>query len=244
MPAPHVAAGDPGVLGRGSDAQVGQLHRAAVAEQDVGRLHVAMNHAVLVRVIEGARHTTDDLRAPTRAQRAKIKLPTQGRPLDVLHDDQDALVVGHGVEHPERLGWLSEAPSLASRAKRRAASSGLSVCRRFLPPAGRAARRPRGRRRPLPRPSRRVHPVSACEKGAAVPTAIHSVYRKRGEPKRSVEQRQPRAWPARPVVGKGTRAARPVRLKRFPNALAAGDDTGIASGRPTVAIGTIGTPSS
>ena len=56
-------------LGHPGDAEVDQIDPARFVEEDVLRLDVAMNDALPVRVVEGFRHTLDDLHRPPRRQR-------------------------------------------------------------------------------------------------------------------------------------------------------------------------------
>ena len=93
-------------LGRGlGDAEVGHLHPPVLAQQDVGRLHVAVDDAGLVGVLEGPRHLGGDVDRLGRRQRPPLeeRLP-QGGAVDQLHDDEGQPVVEAGVEDADHVG--------------------------------------------------------------------------------------------------------------------------------------------
>ena len=97
------AARDLGAVGRGGDPEVGELRDAVLADQHVGGLHVAVNHALRVRVVERVAEVADHARDLLGPQRPAAQHPRQRLALHVLHDDQHALVVGRGVEHRDEV---------------------------------------------------------------------------------------------------------------------------------------------
>ena len=85
-----------GVDGPG-DAEVGDLHLALVGDQHVARLHVAVDHPVLVGVAERRSHVGPDVGGPLGRQRpGRLEDGGQGTAVDELHDDE----VGAGVLAP------------------------------------------------------------------------------------------------------------------------------------------------
>ncbi len=92
-------------LGPLRDAEVEQLHEhlaaPGVAEEDVGRLDVAVDDAALVRLGQGARQLRDDRDDLARSHRpAGAQVVLEVAPLEQLHDDvgralgRDAVVEG------------------------------------------------------------------------------------------------------------------------------------------------------
>jgi len=80
-------AGQPaGVAGAG-DAKVGHFGPAVGAEQDIGRLDVAMNQAAAVGKVKGAAHLLDDLQRLLLTEGAPGQSIEQGSPLQTLHGD-------------------------------------------------------------------------------------------------------------------------------------------------------------
>src|SRR5438094_714267 len=76
------------VAGAG-DAEVGDLHLAGSADEDVAGLHVPVDHPVLVGEREGGGDVGADLSRPPRRDRAVLADDlAQSAPLDVLHDDE------------------------------------------------------------------------------------------------------------------------------------------------------------
>ena len=82
---------------RAGDAEVHDLHRTGPVDHDVGRLHVAVDDAVLVAEVERGAHVGHHLDDPLLAHRARgLDDLAQRLPVDVLHDDvgQRAEVAG------------------------------------------------------------------------------------------------------------------------------------------------------
>ena len=77
-----------GLLARGGDAEVRELHVALAGDQDVARLDVAVDHAALMRVAQGFRDLVEDQR---RRVGGKVAFPAdqlvQRDPVDILLDD-------------------------------------------------------------------------------------------------------------------------------------------------------------
>ncbi len=59
--------------------------KAFSLEQHIGRLQIAVDHAVVVRVLDGFGHRADKLRGLARRQRTVGKLGSQACTLDVTH---------------------------------------------------------------------------------------------------------------------------------------------------------------
>ena len=93
----RAAAGDARAVGRRRDAEVDELRDRVVAQQHVGRLDVAVDHPVGVRVVERSAELARHARHPPRAQRAVAQRGRERLTGHVLHDDQHALVVDRGV---------------------------------------------------------------------------------------------------------------------------------------------------
>ena len=101
------------------DAEVGELRAAALPEQDVGRLHVAVHQPLGVHVVEGLGDGLADLPDLLERQRAALEGGGQRLAVDELHDDpRPTGVVGagvvdlhqRGVRQPgERLGLVGRA---------------------------------------------------------------------------------------------------------------------------------------
>ena len=88
-------------LGRGGQrgAEIRDLDVGVLRQQDVGRLDVAMDHAVSVRVVERLAALEDDLDdLVDRQQIVDLGVLLERAALDVLHDDVAAFLVGHRVE--------------------------------------------------------------------------------------------------------------------------------------------------
>ncbi len=82
------------------DAEVGDLHRAVGGDDDVRGLHVAVDDAAPVRVIEGLGGMGDDLRDPVPRERLFLADQLlQVLSLDVLHGDEGGLVLLAHVVH-------------------------------------------------------------------------------------------------------------------------------------------------
>ena len=113
-----------GVLLERRDAEVGQLDPAARDHHDVGRLDVVVDDPGPVGRLQRVQQLQPD---PGRRRRPHRPRPldqvAQGRRLDQLHDQEQAVAgLSHVVEddHP---GWFSRAAALASRSARRRSAS-------------------------------------------------------------------------------------------------------------------------
>ena len=83
--------------------EVGELRDAVLADQHVAGLHVAVDDALGVRMVERVAEVAHHGRDLLGPQRPAAKHPRQRLALHVLHDDQHALVVGGGVEHRDEV---------------------------------------------------------------------------------------------------------------------------------------------
>jgi hypothetical protein len=91
-------------LGREGDPQINELHLALVGQQDVGRLHVAVDDPVPVGVVERVRDAAQRRERPPGPQRALPQDLGERRTLDVLHHDQDALGIAERVVDRHEVG--------------------------------------------------------------------------------------------------------------------------------------------
>ncbi|CAM5314421.1 hypothetical protein SDIAM103S_00992 [Streptomyces diastaticus subsp. diastaticus] len=81
-------------------AEVGEDHPSVVGEQDVGRLHVPVQHARAVCRPQCREHLGAHRRGPLRRQRApRLQHVLEGRPADQLHHDPRPPVLTDHVEH-------------------------------------------------------------------------------------------------------------------------------------------------
>ena len=78
------------------DAEVGDFDPALLVEQDVLRLDVAVDHAVVVGVLQGLADLRDDGQGLLRRQLAGIQQPAEAQAVDELHEEvvQTALTPG------------------------------------------------------------------------------------------------------------------------------------------------------
>ena len=90
-------------VGRGGDAQVGELRDAVLADQHVAGLHVAVHNTLRMRMVERVAEVAHHGRDLLGPQRPAAEHPRQRLALHVLHDDQHALVVGGRVEHRDEV---------------------------------------------------------------------------------------------------------------------------------------------
>ena len=87
------------------DAEVGDLHGARVVDEDVLRLHVAVDHAVLVGVGECREQAQRDADRVVAAEPAAPPDELfEGLALDVLHHDEVGAVEGAPVEDGDEVG--------------------------------------------------------------------------------------------------------------------------------------------
>jgi hypothetical protein len=93
------AARDLGAIRSSRNTEVRELREAVLAYEDVAGLHIPVDDTLRVRVIERITEVADHRRDLLRPERAAAQHPRQRLALHVLHDDQDALVIGGGVEH-------------------------------------------------------------------------------------------------------------------------------------------------
>ncbi len=159
------AAGDLGAVGGGGDPEVRELRDPIPADQHVARLHVAVDHALGVRVVERVSEVANHARDLLRPQRPAAEHPRQRLAVHELHDDQDALVVGRGVEHRDevrvvqrgaQLGLARKAPFDVHRAV------GMQPLDRYL--AGKPLVLTQENRGHAARPEVPDHPVAAVQK--------------------------------------------------------------------------------
>ncbi len=101
----HAGGGQAGVALGPGDAEVEQVGVALLVHHDVGRLHVAVQHALGVRGGQRVGHGRPQPGGVHVGQRAGLAHHLgQGAALDVLHDDGQAVVVLHDVVHPHAVG--------------------------------------------------------------------------------------------------------------------------------------------
>jgi len=81
------------------EAEVGHFDDLAAREQHVFRLDVAMDDALVVRVLESGEYGADDLERFGRRQRSLAHELAQARAVDVLHDEVGARVDFAALEH-------------------------------------------------------------------------------------------------------------------------------------------------
>src|SRR6266704_2203814 len=100
--------GTPARIARGGclgDREVGDLHAAVVAEQDVGGLQVAVDDAGLVGVLERVDDLAGQARRLRRRERAvAVQHVAQGGPVDQLHDDVVHALLLAGVVQRDDIG--------------------------------------------------------------------------------------------------------------------------------------------
>ena len=101
----HVGGGQRGLRGGLGQSEVGDLHAAAVVEQDVLRLDVAVHHADAVRGGQAVQRLGQDAqRLAHREGALRVHLMTQVHAVDVLHDQIVQPVVLAGVVHLHDVG--------------------------------------------------------------------------------------------------------------------------------------------
>ncbi len=96
--------------------EVGDLHRAALAEQDVLRLDVAVDDPALVRSGQTGQDAVDDIEGLARAEPAALAQQLPQRPAgDVLHDQVEQTAVGALIVDRDdvRAGQAGHGPRLA-----------------------------------------------------------------------------------------------------------------------------------
>ena len=69
------------------DAEVGDLHPALLVEQDVFRLDVAVDHAVVVGVLQGVANLRHDGQGFLGCELARVQQPPQVHAVDELHEE-------------------------------------------------------------------------------------------------------------------------------------------------------------
>ena len=110
------AVGQP-LLDRLGDAEVDHLrHRLSVGhpDQDVGRLEVAVDDALLVRVLDGAADADEQLEPAAEIEAVPVAVLGDRLARHELHDEVGAaLVGGAGVEHPGDVGMVHQRERLA-----------------------------------------------------------------------------------------------------------------------------------
>ena len=94
----RVGVGDVGALDGLRDAEIGQLHRPVAAQQDVGRLDVAVDDAGGMGVVERIRDRTHDLHRAARLDRAARQDVGERLTVHVFHDEKHGFVVLVDVE--------------------------------------------------------------------------------------------------------------------------------------------------
>ena len=100
--------------GRGQrrHAKVGELHHTLAVDHDVGRLDVQVQHAVLVREGQGARHPLEHVGALVGCEPAPLHAGEQLREVeavDVLHDQVGEGAVGLEVKDGDDVGMSEHA---------------------------------------------------------------------------------------------------------------------------------------
>ena len=70
------------------NAEIHDFRNVVRGDEDVGRLQVAVNHAVLVRVLHGTAHGAEQLQSLLERQRVVAAVLGQRHALDVLHDQE------------------------------------------------------------------------------------------------------------------------------------------------------------
>jgi hypothetical protein len=107
------------VADRLGDAEVDNLrHRLTVVEGDehVRRLDVAVNHALLVRVLDGVADADEQVEPFARGQQVLVAELRDRLPLHQLHDEVRPAVLGRaGVEHLRNVGMVHEGERLPLR---------------------------------------------------------------------------------------------------------------------------------
>jgi hypothetical protein len=73
---------------RARDAEVEHLRRPVLVDEDVRRLQVAVDHALLVRVVHGAAHLREQLDAARRAQPGRVGVLRERPAEDELHREE------------------------------------------------------------------------------------------------------------------------------------------------------------
>ncbi len=107
----HALLGQMGGIGaQAGDPEVGEeyplaLTTAGAGQQDVGRLHVTVQHASAVRVVQRVGDPFDDLHGPLGRQRHRVD---GGRvdPVDVLHADPQLFALGATIEDGDDAGMV------------------------------------------------------------------------------------------------------------------------------------------
>ena len=104
-----------GVLaGRDREPEVAELHLVRSGDEQVARLHVAVDEALLVQVLERARGLEDDLERDVLGERPFAIEPLErGLSVDELHDEVVQAVDGVMVEAAHEVLVLEPAQEVA-----------------------------------------------------------------------------------------------------------------------------------
>ena len=89
------------------DAEIGQLDAPARFDQQVGRLHIAMHDALLVRIVKRGQQIANHFqRLLKRVAHALIKVVLEVVALDVLHDEERDIAVAVRIVDAHNIGML------------------------------------------------------------------------------------------------------------------------------------------
>lgn len=127
-------------------AEVGDLDLAAVADEEVGRLHVAVRDAEAVQVAQATEHAPRDAGDGGLREGAPHEHVAQGALREVLEDEVHEPVPGDG--------WLTQTPwrRTTDGGRRRGATRRCAPASRSAAPSSRISWLRARRRAPVPRP--------------------------------------------------------------------------------------------
>ena len=107
-----VGGGDPADVSGGRHPQVAELHDAVVADQDVGGLHVAVDHPAEMRVVEAAGDLPQDPDRLVRLHGPGRDQPRERLAGHVLHHDQHPVRPGERVVDGDDVRMVERRPEL------------------------------------------------------------------------------------------------------------------------------------
>src|SRR5262249_54071177 len=108
------------------DAEVEQLGNAGGGDQNIARLHIAMDDVVLVRVLDGGTYNAKHLQPLDGVETVVVTVNVDGQALDIIHNEIRQTVVGRAtIEQLGDVGMIEMSENLLLVAE--AAKDGICV---------------------------------------------------------------------------------------------------------------------